>query len=130
MALGVIDALRRFLPDYLNSRPPLSSDQRRAIWAIEHCRTPTMGGHLYACKPCGERAFAWHSCNHKACPQCGREATRKWVERELGKRVNAPYFMVTFTLTFTFWFPSRFCKEPSGIIFGADSKPKSGKSIR
>jgi hypothetical protein len=31
MALGVIDALRRFLPDYLNSRPPLSSDQRGAI---------------------------------------------------------------------------------------------------
>ena len=98
MALAVIDVLRRFLPDYLESNPPLSPDQRRAIWAILHCRTPAMGGHLYACEPCAQRAFAYHSCNHKACPQCGRDATRKWVERELGKRVNAPYFMVTFTL--------------------------------
>jgi hypothetical protein len=39
-----------------------------------------------------------HSCNHRACPQCGKQATAEWVERELGKRVGAPYFMVTFTL--------------------------------
>jgi hypothetical protein len=42
--------------------------------------------------------FDYHSCNHRACPQCGREATARWVERELGKRVGAPYFMVNFTL--------------------------------
>ena len=48
--------------------------------------------------PAREDVFAFHSCNHKACPQCGREATREWVGRELAKRVNAPYFMVTFTL--------------------------------
>ncbi len=71
-----------------------------------------MGGHLYACKPCGQRAFAWHSCNHKACPQCGREATGKWVQRELGKRVNAPYFMVTFTLP----------AELRGLFFGPLAK--------
>ena len=37
-------------------------------------------------------------CNHRSCPQCGKDATAEWVERELGKRVGAPYFMVTFTL--------------------------------
>ena len=57
-----------------------------------------MGGHLYACGTCAEKHFAHHSCNHRSCPQCGSSATAGWVARELDKRVNAPYFMVTFTL--------------------------------
>lgn len=34
----------------------------------------------------------------RSCPQCGKSDTAEWVERQLGKRVGAPYFMVTFTL--------------------------------
>ncbi|MFV1994311.1 MAG: transposase [Verrucomicrobiales bacterium] len=95
---AVIDALRAFVPRFLEGNPPLCEAQARALWAITHCRTPAMGGHLYACGACGRHVFAYHSCNHRACPQCGRAATAKWVERELGKRVDVPYFMVTFTL--------------------------------
>ncbi len=98
MAATVIEALRRFLPAHLARSPALSRDQRRAIWAITHCRTPAMGGHFYGCEKCGTREFAYHSCNHRSCPQCGRPATAEWVERELRNRVGAPYFMVTFTL--------------------------------
>lgn len=93
-----MDALRRFLPDFLKSKPPLSPPQRRAIWAITHCRTAALGGRLFACKHCGRQHFAFHSCNHKACPQCGSAATANWVQRELRKLVQAPYFLVTFTL--------------------------------
>jgi hypothetical protein len=97
MATTVIDVLRRFLPSFLANAPPLCPAQWRAIWAITHCRTPVMGGHLYACDKCGRREFSYHSCNHRSCPQCGRGATAEWVQRELGKRIGAPYFMVTFT---------------------------------
>jgi hypothetical protein len=76
----------------------LDRAKRRAIWAITHCRTAVMGGHLDACEQGCTREFHFHSCNHRSCPQCGREHTAEWVERELGKRVGAPYFMVTFTL--------------------------------
>ena len=89
MAAAVIDVLRRFLPAFLRGKPALGKAQRRAVWAINHCRTAAMGGHLHACK-CGTREFAYHSCNHRACPQCGKAATAEWVERELGKRVGAP----------------------------------------
>lgn len=98
MATTVIKALRRFLPDFLKGSPGLNEAQRRAVWALEHCRTPTLGGHLHACEPCGTREFRCHSCNHRNCPQCGRAATAAWVQRELAGRVGAPYFMVTFTL--------------------------------
>lgn len=99
MAATVIDALRRFLPAHLREHGhAMGEAQRRAVWAITHCRTAEMGGHLHACDSCGAREFHFHSCNHRSCPQCGKDATAEWVERELGKRVGAPYFMVTFTL--------------------------------
>ena len=97
MAATVIGALRRFLPGFLREHP-VDRARRRAIWALTHCRTPAMGGHVHGCAACGTSRFAYHSCNHRACPQCGAQATARWVQRELGKRVGAPYFMVTFTV--------------------------------
>jgi len=94
----ILGALRVFLPEFLKTAPPVSPQQRRAIWAITHCRTAALGGRAFACKHCHHIHFAYHSCNHKACPQCGALATRRWVQRELRKLVNAPYFLVTFTL--------------------------------
>src|SRR6188768_3246891 len=98
MAPTVLGALRQFLPEFLKAAPPLSSAQRRALWAITHCRTPALGGRVFDCRDCDQVRFAWHSCNHKACPQCGSAATMGWVQRELANLVQAPYFLVTFTL--------------------------------
>lgn len=99
MAAAVIHALRRFLPARPREhRHAMGGARRRAVWAITHCRSAEMGGHLHVCGSCGTREFHFHSCNHRSCPQCGRDATAQWIERELGKRVGAPYFMVTFTL--------------------------------
>jgi hypothetical protein len=90
--------LRRFIPELLKTAPALAPQQHRAIWAITHCRTPALGGRAFACKECDHVHFAYHSCNHKACPQCGALSAHRWVQRELAKLVNAPYFLVTFTL--------------------------------
>jgi hypothetical protein len=108
----VLGALRRFLPQWLKTAPPLSPPQHRAIWAITHCRTAALGGHAFACRPCDHIHFAYHSCNHKACPQCGALATSRWVKRELRKLINAPYFLVTFTLP----------AELRGCFFGPHAK--------
>lgn len=96
---AVIDALRRFLPAYLSTRPVLSGVQHRAVWALQNCRTLTLGGHVHECQSCpGQREYGFNSCHHKSCPQCGRAATSEWVRREQCKLIPAPYFMVTFTL--------------------------------
>ena len=95
---SVIDALRLFLPRFLATRPALSKQQWRAVNAILHCRTQAMGGDVHACQDCSQLRFSWYSCNHKACPQCGRADTQAWVARQLEKLTGAPYFMVTFTL--------------------------------
>lgn len=108
----VIAALRRFIPAWLRTSPVVSVVQRRAIWAIEHCRTAMLGGSAHGCADCGEHHYAYHSCNNKACPQCGRGATAAWVERQQAQRLPVPYFMVTFTL------PS----ELRPLFFGPEAK--------
>jgi hypothetical protein len=93
-----VAVLRRFLPPFLKAKPPLAAAQHRALWAITHCRTQALGGQLFACPACARQHFAFHSCNHKACPLCGSAANATWVRREQRKLVHAPYFLVTFTL--------------------------------
>lgn len=127
MSATVIGALRQFLLRYLKSKPALNLAQRRAIWAIEHCRTPAMGGSLYTCQDCDHREFAYHSCNHRACPQCGRADTAQWVDNELNKSLNVPYFMVTFTLPAQLrsWLLGRHTKEAFDLFFAASSQALS-----
>jgi hypothetical protein len=127
-AATVTGALRRFLPGYLREHPVQGSSRRRAIRALTGCRTAAMGGHVHACARCGGSEFAYHSCNHRACPQCGGEATAGWVRRELGKRVGAPYFMVTFTLPeeLRALFSTALAKESYGLFFAAASEALAG----
>ena len=129
MATTVTDVLRRALPAFLRGRPPLCEAQRRAVWAITHCRTRTMGGNVHACPDCSKKVFAYHSCNHRSCPLCGRSATARWVGRELAKRIAAPYFMVTFTLPAElrplFFGPA--AKTAYDLFFAASSRTLSEK---
>lgn len=117
----VLAALRRFLPEFLKTAPPLSRQLRRAIWAITNCRTAALGGRAFGCNSCGHVHFAYHSCNHKACPQCGAQATGRWIQRELAKLVNAPYFLVTFTLPAQLrsCFFGPFAKQAYDLFFAA-----------
>lgn len=76
----------------------ITLEPRKALQAILQCRTAALGGHCYACPDCGNEHFAYHSCNHRLCPQCGAADTQEWVDKQLGKLLPVPYFMVTFTL--------------------------------
>lgn len=123
MASNVIDALRRFFPEAMSQTPIADTPRRRAVWAMTHCRTAEMGGHVHACPGCGKKDFAFHSCNHRSCPQCGSLDTAKWVRRELRKRVGAPYFMVTFTVPAEIrsLFQGREAKSAHDLFFRAAS---------
>lgn len=88
-----------------------------------------MGGHTYRCGKCNDWEFTSHSCNNRSCPQCGSSATANWVDRELNKRVGAPYFMVTFTLPqeFRSLFFGKDCKAAFDLFFSATSKALAEK---
>jgi hypothetical protein len=90
--------LRRHWPAYERKyRARLLPSHRRAVAAILSCRTPTLGGQLYRCD-CGQLHYAYHSCNHRACPQCGHADATEWLDRQRRKLLPVPYFLVTFTV--------------------------------
>ena len=94
-----MDVFERFIEpfwqQYANS---VTLEQRKALQAIFQCRTAALGGHCYACPDCGNEHFAYHSCNHRLCTQCGAADTQERVCKQLEKLLPVPYFMVTFTL--------------------------------
>jgi Putative transposase/Transposase zinc-binding domain len=75
-----------------------SPEQRRAVRAIISCRTAQSGGHLYQCAPCAKLEFAYHSCHHRACPQCGGLKAQDWLEERKLRLLPVPYFLLTFTV--------------------------------
>lgn len=64
------------------------------------CRTPALGGHVWKCR-CRHHAvhYAYHSCNHRSCPQCGALDQQKWsAVQEARLLPGVPYFLVTLTV--------------------------------
>jgi hypothetical protein len=92
------EILRRHWPAYRakfgNAIPPV---HRAAVKAILSCRTPNRGGHVFVCD-CGAFQFAYHSCGHRACNQCGQADAKAWAQRQETKLLPVPYFLVTFTV--------------------------------
>ncbi len=74
--------------------PPEQPAAVRAIW---RCRTPALGGQLYRCG-CGQEHYAYHSCNHRACPRCGQDDAAAWLAQQRTRLLPVPYFLVTLTV--------------------------------
>lgn len=99
MALALADLLREHWPGYARANAAhLHADHHRAVRRVLACRTPEMGGRLYRCGDCRRAHFAYHSCNHRNCPQCGGLDQRIWSAKQEARLLPVPYFMVTFTL--------------------------------
>lgn len=97
--LRLTDVVRQHGPAYLERhRSSIMPSHVAAVQAILRCRTPAMGGHLAACEQCGTEHLLFHSCRNRACPQCGYDATTKWLERQRALLLPVPYFQVVFTL--------------------------------
>jgi len=76
----------------------LSGVQRRALRAIEACRTATLGGHVQQCDACGAVRYTYHSCRNRHCPKCQTLAKERWLSRQRAALLPVPYYHVVFTL--------------------------------
>jgi Putative transposase/Transposase zinc-binding domain len=96
--IPLAEVLRRHWPAYEDQfGHRLLPSHRAAVTAILSCRTPTLGGQRYRCA-CGRDHYAYHSCGHRACPQCGQDDTTQWIAKQKTKLLPVPYFLVTFTV--------------------------------
>ena len=76
----------------------LTTAQRRAISAIERCRTAALGGQIEQCDSCGHRRFCYRSCRNRHCPKCQALARAAWVRQRRSELLDCPYFHLVFTL--------------------------------
>ena len=96
---SVVDVVRRHGPEYLGRfGSAVLPSHARALRDIARCRTPALGGHLAECQSCGSRHIEFHSCNNRACPQCGGARTDAWLEQQRELLLPVPYFHVVLTL--------------------------------
>ena len=99
MSLSLVDVLSEHWASYARAHSShLSAAHYRAVRCALSCRTPDMGGRVYRCKGCSKPHYAYHSCNHRNCPQCGALDQQIWSAKQEAKLLPTPYFMVTFTL--------------------------------
>jgi len=95
------DVFRRYGEAYQKTHP-LTPVQRKAVWAIMHCRSPVLGGHREWCPACGFERYTYHSCRNRHCPKCQRTATAAWVAARQEELLPVPYFHDVFTLPHEF----------------------------
>lgn len=121
--IPLAEVLRRHWPAYeAKFGARLLPSHRRAVQAILACRTPALGGHLFGCD-CGRRQYVYHSCNHRACPQCGHADATAWLDRQRRRLLPVPYWLVTFTLPKQL---RRFCRSHQKLFYSLLLRESAG----
>ena len=70
----------------------------RAMKAIVLCRTPALGGSVYACDTCDAVDYSYHSCRNRHCPKCQDDRAQSWLERLRSRLLPCDHYLLTFTL--------------------------------
>ncbi len=70
----------------------------RVLFAIEHCRTAALGGHLDRCCQCGHEVTSFNSCRSRHCPKCQTNARNKWLAERSKELLPVKYVHVVFTI--------------------------------
>lgn len=97
--LEVADIFRRYGESYRHDHgASMSTAQRRAMGAIEVCRTAALGGHVEQCDECGHQRIAYNSCRNRHCPKCQSLARAEWIEQRKAELLDCQYFHVVFTV--------------------------------
>ncbi len=96
---SLAEVLLRHWPEYERQfDAQILPSHRRAVQAIIRCRTRALGGEVYRCVKCRREHFVYHSCNHRACPQCGNAEATEWLAQQKRKLLPVPYYLITFTV--------------------------------
>lgn len=99
MGLELADLFRQYGPAYrARNGGRLLPSHRRAMRAIEQCRTAALGGQVYTCPQCDQTQYRYHSCRNRHCPKCQHEQAQQWLEKQHELLLPVPYFLLTFTL--------------------------------
>ena len=75
--------------------------QFKAMSAIEHCRTATLGAHVLRCPQCEVTEIAYNSCRNRHCPKCQSAAANRWLDARQRELLPVEYYHIVFTVPAT-----------------------------
>jgi hypothetical protein len=94
----------------------------RVLFAIEHCRTAALGGHLDRCCLCGHEVTSFNSCRSRHCPKCQTNARNKWLVERGKELLPVKYVHVVFTIPHHLsWLALRNKKVVYDLLFRASA---------
>lgn len=97
--ISLAEVFHRHWPDYQRQfGEQILPSHQWAAQCIMGCRTRALGGEVYRCADCAQDHYVYHSCNHRACPQCGQSDTSDWLEQQKLQLLPVPYYLITFTV--------------------------------
>ena len=97
--LELADIFQRYGPAYrARHGERLLPSHRRAMRAIEQCRTAALGGQVATCAQCEQVQYQYHSCRNRHCPKCQHQQAQQWLATQQELLLPVPYFLLTFTL--------------------------------
>lgn len=97
--LEMADIIRRYGSAYREKHgASMSTAQRRAMTAIEVCRTAALGGQIEQCDACGHQRICYRSCRNRHCPRCQSLARAEWIQHRQAELLDCEYFHVVFTV--------------------------------
>ena len=70
----------------------------RTMDDIVLCRTPALGGSIYACDDCGNLDYSYHSCRNRHCPKCQQDRAQAWLAKLRARLLPCDHYLLTFTL--------------------------------
>jgi hypothetical protein len=96
--------------EYLRTRRT-TPFQRKALRAIQRCRTPALGSVRAECDSCGAEHLLFRSCRNRHCPRCQNTARAEWLAERQQEILPVPYFHVVFTVPEMLNDIARYCPE-------------------
>lgn len=76
----------------------LPMQQHRTMFALQHCRTAALGGHIDTCNKCGHQRIFYNSCRNRHCPKCQGLNRTKWIDKLSSNLLPVRYFHIVFTI--------------------------------
>lgn len=119
----VADIIRAHGKSFIeNNRSWLTWLHLRVLFAIEHCRTAMLGGHLDRCSQCGHTAISFNSCRSRHCPKCRTNARDQWLAERGKELLPVKYVHVVFTIPHELsWLALRNKKAVYDLLFRASA---------
>jgi hypothetical protein len=93
------DIIRRHGAEYLARHgTSVPRQHRRVLALLGACGTGELGQVRWHCDGCGRSHQTPRSCGNRHCPQCQSSKNEHWLSQQSLRRLDVPYFLITFTL--------------------------------